>query len=184
MPAPQNWKLLSSQYLHQDKWLNVKAGTYQKGEDGPIITPFYTFEYPAWVNIFAITEDRQVIVNQQYRPGLDQVCLELPAGWVEADETPEACAKRELLEETGYQANKLQQTGAISANPSTHNNLNYCFLAENVKLVQEQRLDLEEEIMVQLMPIEEVKRLALAGAFVQSLHISAIFFALEILEGR
>ncbi|MEL7532933.1 MAG: NUDIX hydrolase [Bacteroidota bacterium] len=179
MPAPQPWKLLNSQYIHQDKWLTVKAGTYQKGEDGPIITPFYTFEYPAWVNIFAITEDRLVVVNQQYRPGLDQVCLELPAGWVEEGESPEQCARRELLEETGYQSTSMIETGAISANPSTHDNLNYCFLAENVKLVQEQRLDLEEEIVVQLMPIAEVKRLALAGAFVQSLHISAIFFALE-----
>ncbi|MEM6344117.1 MAG: NUDIX hydrolase [Bacteroidota bacterium] len=179
MPAPQAWKLLNSQYIHQDKWLTVKSGTYQKGEGGPIITPFYTFEYPAWVNIFAITEDRKVVVNQQYRPGLDQVCLELPAGWVEEGETPAQCARRELLEETGYQSSSMIEMGAISANPSTHDNLNYCFLAENVKLVQEQRLDLEEEIIVQLMPIEEVKRLALTGAFVQSLHISAIFFALE-----
>ncbi|MEL7339213.1 MAG: NUDIX hydrolase [Bacteroidota bacterium] len=179
---PQKWKLLSSQYLHQDKWLTVKSGTYRKGKEGPIITPYYTFEYPHWVNVFALTEGRQVVVNRQFRPGLNQVCLELPAGWVEPYEEPEDCAKRELLEETGYLATEVMMTGAISANPSTHNNLNYCYLARDVKLVQEQRLDLEEEIAVELMSLEEVKRLALAGAFIQSLHISAIFFALEALE--
>ena len=57
---------------------------------------------PQVVCILAMTPERQVILACQFRPGPEQILLELPGGCIEASETPRQAAERELLEETGY----------------------------------------------------------------------------------
>jgi 8-oxo-dGTP pyrophosphatase MutT (NUDIX family) len=182
MRSPKPWKLLASRYLHYDRWLKVRTNTFEKTSNGQTIDPYYTLEYPHWVNVFAITSDQHLVVNRQYRPALDRICLELPSGWVDDGERPEECAFRELLEETGYQARTMELTGILSPNPATHINYNYCFLARDVELVGKPKLELEEDIVNSLIPLEEIEKMALEGEFVQALHVSAIFFALHKLR--
>jgi len=62
----------------------------------------------ATVAIFAVTEDNQVVLARQFRPGPGRILLELPGGNVDADEPVEAAAARELLEETGYEAASVE----------------------------------------------------------------------------
>src|SRR5262249_34587526 len=63
---------------------------------------YVVLECPDWVNVIALTDDRQVVLIRQYRHGVDRVVLEIPSGIVERDEEPLAAAQRELAEETGY----------------------------------------------------------------------------------
>jgi ADP-ribose pyrophosphatase len=65
---------------------------------------------PQVVCILALTTDRQVVLARQFRPGPEQILLEMPGGGMEADETPQQAAARELLEETGY-AGEIQYIG-------------------------------------------------------------------------
>jgi ADP-ribose pyrophosphatase len=172
-----NWKLLSSRYIIQDNWATLRADTCEM-PNGNIITPYYVLEYPDWANVVAITENNEVILIRQYRHAAGEVVLEVPGGCIEKGETPEHAVRRELLEETGYQFDTIEQLSVLYANPATGNNHTYCFLATGGKKIQEQSLDHGEEIEVELVSIEELKKLLLENKIGQALHTSGIFYAL------
>ena len=66
---PFDWTVESSKYLVQDPWLSLRADTCRM-PDGTIVEPYYVMEYPHWVNIVALTPERQVVMVRQYRhPG-------------------------------------------------------------------------------------------------------------------
>jgi ADP-ribose pyrophosphatase len=90
-----------------------------------------------------------------------------------------AAAKRELLEETGYTNDNFLETGILSANPATHNNLTHCFLATDVEKVAGLNLDSTEKIEVLLLPLEKTIEIIENSNFLQSLHISSLFLALK-----
>lgn len=172
-----NWKLLSSEYLFKDHWATLRADTCEM-PNGNIIKPYYVLEYPDWVNVVALTEEKEVIVIKQYRHAAGEVVLEIPGGCIDKDETPEAAVRRELLEETGYAFEEVELLSILYANPATGNNKTHCFLATGGKKVQEQELDGGEEIVVELVSIERLKELLLENQFGQALHSSGIFYAL------
>jgi 8-oxo-dGTP pyrophosphatase MutT (NUDIX family) len=172
------WKLLQSTQIINDPWLSLRSDVCATPE-GHIIEPYYVFEYPAWVNVVALTEQQDVILIQQYRHGLGQTLLELPCGVVEAsDASPEDAARRELLEETGYAAHDLIPLARLSPNPANHTNLTHSFLALNVQPVAAQALDPSEVLNVVLLPLNEVVRRVRECAFIQALHTSALLLAL------
>jgi 8-oxo-dGTP pyrophosphatase MutT (NUDIX family) len=149
---------------------------------GSVFDP-YVIECGAWVNVIALTKKREVVLIKQYRHGVKQVMLEIPAGIMdEEDESPMWAARRELLEETGYTSDQFIEVGRVYPNPATHNNLTYSFLALDVELVSEQNLDETEEIEVSLIPFVEFISLAKEGGLPQALHISALFFAMAHME--
>lgn len=172
------WKLLESKYLFNQPWLTVRQDTCET-PSGKIIPTFYVLEYPEWANAFCLTKDGQVVMVKQYRHGLGQESIELPGGVVDEGESIEEGVKRELLEETGYQFEKVEFLGKISANPSTTNNMMHMFLATGGEKVAEQNLDEEEEVEVVHMSLDEVKQLVREQKIVQSLHVNCIFYALE-----
>ena len=86
---------------------------------------------------------------------------------------------RELLEETGYEFSSYEYLGKISANPSTNNNLMHMYLAKGGTKIAEQNLDSNEEIEVELMTVNEVKRLIKENKILQSMHVTCILYALE-----
>ena len=142
------WKTLKSEYLFNRPWLTVRRDRVQI-PNGQINDEFYVLEYPDWVNVIAITEDGDFVMERQYRHGLGKTCYEIPAGVIEEGETPLDAAKRELLEETGYGDGEWREMMTLSGNASTTNNLSHCFVATNVKkLSNEQHLDRTEDITV------------------------------------
>ncbi|MBD2200464.1 MULTISPECIES: NUDIX hydrolase [Calothrix] len=174
-----NWKILKSQYLVKDKWLTLRADTCQT-PDGQIVEPFYVFEYSTWVNVVALTKNQEVVLVEQYRHGIQQTVLELPGGCMEPEDiSPLEAAKRELLEESGYSSDNFLETGIISPNPATHNNLIHCFLATNVELVADLKLDPTEIINVKLLQLDKLIQNIDNGILLQSFHIISLFFALK-----
>lgn len=172
------WKVLESTYLFNEPWLTVRKDTCET-PGGKVIPSFYVMEYPDWANAFCLTKDGRVVMVKQYRHGLGEVGIELPGGVVEKGEGLEEGVKRELLEETGYQFEKLEYLGKISANPSTTNNLMHMFLATGGEKVAEQNLDEEEEVDVVYMTVDEVKQMVREQKIMQSLHVNCIMYALE-----
>ncbi|OUL35883.1 hypothetical protein BV372_09155 [Nostoc sp. T09] len=174
-----NWNILKSRYLVKDKWLTLRADTYQMPE-GQIVEPFYVFEYSTWVNIVAITKTQEIVLVEQYRHGIQKTVLELPGGGMEPEDiSPLEAAKRELLEESGYSSDNFIKTGIISPNSATHNNLIHCFLATDVELVADLNLDPTEIINVKLLPLNNLIQNLDNGILLQSFHISSLFFALK-----
>jgi len=97
----KKWKLLNSKTVFESKFLNVEDRTYEL-PDGKIGEHYYHVSRPNYVLILAISDENQVIVEKQYRRGVDDFVYELPAGWIEEGETPLAAGIRELKEETGF----------------------------------------------------------------------------------
>ena len=105
--------------------------------------------------VLAITENEEVILVKQFRPGPERMLVELPGGIVDEGEEPAVGAARELLEETGY-AGELSPIDTLWLDAYS-TGCKYLFLATNCKWVQEQRTDDDEFIEVILMPLEEFR---------------------------
>lgn len=179
--ANLKWKTVSSQYLFDDQnlWFKVRKEVCQAA-DGRIIDPYYVYEFPEWVTAFALTDDNKVIMVKQYRHPVGEICIELPGGCVDdTDKDFQTAMARELLEETGFEFTSYESLGKISANPSTNTNWMHMFLAKGGKKVGEQNLDHNEEIIVELFTIDDVKDLLRENKIVQAMHVTTILYALE-----
>lgn len=173
------WKTLSSEYLFRDLWFKVRKERCETPE-GKIVDPYYVYEFPNWVTAVALTEDGQIIMEQQYRHALGEVCIEIPGGCVDdTDASFEDAIRRELLEETGYAFSSFEYLGKISANPSTNANLMHMFLAKGGKKVTEQHLDPNEEIKVSLHSVEEVREMLLKNEIIQAMHVTCLMYAFK-----
>ena len=178
------WETLSSEYLARETWFTVRRDTCKRS-DGKIVNNYYVFEFPEWATAFAVTEEGKILMTRQYRHAINEVCIELPGGCVDAtDKSYEDAIRRELLEETGYQFADVEPLGKISANPSTNSNLMHMFLATGGKKVKEQSLDDNEEIEIIELSFDELKQLIDENKILQAMHMSTIWYALRKLGVR
>ncbi len=176
------WKTLSSEYLFNDTWLQARKDKCVR-PDGKIVDPYYVMEYPDWVTALAFTKDGKVILVRQYRHALGEICLELPGGCVDKnDKNFEEAVRREFLEETGYGFETAEYLGRTSANPSTNSNTLHMFLLTGGEKVQSQQLDANEEIDILVVGFEDFKQMLLENKFIQSMHVTNIFYALSKLK--
>ncbi|MBQ7254034.1 MAG: NUDIX hydrolase [Bacteroidales bacterium] len=170
----RKWKVLESEYLIRRPWLTARRDRAEL-PDGRINNEYYVLEYPDWVNIIAVTEDGDIVLERQYRHGLGNTCYELPCGVIEEGETPLEAAQRELLEETGYAGGKWEEWMTLSPNPATSNNLAHSFLAVGVKKVAGQSLDATEDIKVYLKRPEYVRELLENNQILQALMAAPLW---------
>ena len=96
------------------------------------------------------------LMVKQWRHGEKALSVEFPGGVIDAGESPEAAARRELEEETGYKAGKLTKLGSSNPNPALFSNHVHFFLAEDLTPTGIQHLDADEFINYMELPIEEV----------------------------
>jgi len=170
-----HWKVLKSKYLFKEPWFTVRCETVEL-PNGNRIPSFYLFEYPDWVNVIAITPEKQFVFVKQYRHGLGSVDFELCAGVYEKkDDSPLITAQRELLEETGYGNGIWEEYMLVSANPTTHTNITHCFLARDVEKIQTQQLEDTEDLTVHLLSFDEVSALLENDAIKQSLMAAPLW---------
>lgn len=142
---------------------------------------FVYLDCPDWVNVIALTADREVVLIAQFRHGVAAVTLEIPGGMVDPGEDPLAAGLRELREETGYGGGRARLIGVVSPNPAIMNNRCHTVLVENVEQVAEATPEEHEEIAVRRLPLTRVAELIRGGAIHHALVVAA-FHHLDLLE--
>ena len=172
---PGPWEVLSRRYLfRKPPWLVLRQD-HVRLPTGAEISEYWVSEFPAWVNVVAVTAADAVVLLRQYRHGLGAVHYEIPAGVMdESDPSPEAAARRELLAETGYGGGRWSPLLTVSANPGLQTNLSHSFLAEGVEPIGRPEPEATEDLRVHLTPVAAIGALIDTGAMVQALHVAPL----------
>ena len=121
-----------------------------------------TIEHPGAVVMLPLLDDGRVCLIRNYRFGVDETLIELPAGTLEPGEDPSECAARELAEETGYTAGKLQQMHAFWMSPGILKERMHLFLATTLSLGLA-RPEADEQIEPLLVEWEAAVEMARTG---------------------
>jgi ADP-ribose diphosphatase len=116
----------------------------------------FTVRCNDWCNVLAVTPDDRVVMVWQYRFGTDALSLEIPGGVVEDGESPEQAARRELLEESGYEAASFEPLVVVEPNPAIQNNRCFSFLARGAVPTGATQFDAQEELETVLVPCERI----------------------------
>jgi len=169
------WARIRSRSVGSFRVFSIRADTTVSPRTG-VEHDFYVIETQDWVNIIPLTADRRVVMVRQYRHGSGEVTLEIPGGLVDPGDTPESAAARELLEETGYQAEEAVKIGMSNPNPAVFNNRCYTFVARNVMKVRDPMPDQTEDIEVVLIPLADIPELIRKGKIDHSIVISAFYW--------
>jgi 8-oxo-dGTP pyrophosphatase MutT (NUDIX family) len=177
------WRSLRSRVLLKTPIFGVRAEDYRSRDTGHRHT-FYFLDAPDWINVIPIDERGRVVMIRQHRYGSRLLELEIPGGAVNPGERdPLNAAKRELLEETGYEARRWVRLGFAHPNPAFHRNLCHMFLAVGARRVKAQELDHAEEIDVTLQPLSRISKLLGSGKIAHALVIAA-FHRLHVRRAR
>ena len=170
------WKILESTYIRPR--IRIDQCDLPNGN----LLEATIFEFRNWANVLAITKDQQAVLVRQYRHGAEKVLLELPGGVVEDGEDPMDGIKRELMEETGYTSSNILVVGRIYPNPALQTNQLFCYLAFDAEKIGVQELDAGEDIEVQLVPLDELIKMAGKEEFSHALNIAILFQALAYMN--
>ena len=136
--------------------------------DNRVVPDYYAVRFPDYVLVYAEMEDGRVAMLRQYKHGPRRVCLTFPGGAIESGESPEAAVRRELMEEIGLLAHKIETLGAFVTNANQGCNTAHLFRATGCRRVAEPSSgDLEEtEVLLldraALLQPERVEEIGLA----------------------
>ena len=172
----QPWEKISSKPLgdfriftiREDKKISPRT---QKEHD------FFVIDSVNWVNVIALTPDRQLVMVEQYRHGSNTVELEIPGGMMDAkDASPELTGARELREETGYAGGNPRLLGQAFANPAIMSNVCYTVMIENCACAHPVEWDHGEDIITRLVPVSEISQLVATEKIRHPMVVVALYY--------
>lgn len=138
-------------------------------------------EHAGSVVILPLDEAGNILFVRQYRHAAALDLLELPAGVLEPGETPEACASREVREETGMAAGRLQGLGGFYLAPGYSTEYMHVFLATDLHF-NPLEADPDEDLNVEKIPLREALDLPRQGALSDAKSLAAFHLARPYLE--
>ncbi len=183
----------ASAHGEEQRWL-VSRETILNAETGQTVTRS-TLRHPGICVMVPFLADDRIALMRQYRYSIDDALWELPAGTLNGreenarmvpTETPEECAARELLEETGYEAARLEKVCECYAMPGYNDEMIHVFFARDLT-EREQQLDIGEAIYeIRPFSLTEIEAMIATGGIRDAKTLIGLFFALGFsrLNGR
>ncbi len=173
------FELLKSEILMKGRAFAIRRD-HLKTPDGRETT-FDIIEHGGSVVIIPVDENGNVLLVRQYRHATGGELLELPAGTLDGDEDPDACAAREIREETGMAAGKLTRLGDFYLVPGYSTEFMVVFLATDLSY-DPLEADADEFLSVESVPIAEAIQMAVRGEMPDAKSLAALFLAKPHLE--
>lgn len=194
------WEEIKTDHILQNEWIDFRESTY-RFPDGREIGPFYSYSRRDYVVIVASDEEGNYLCVKQFRQGIKEVTTEFPAGGIERKDGKDyaahaqsaergseeaslitaedalAAAKRELLEETGHEADEWEHLLTIPANATIADNYAYIFKATNCRKSSGQDLDDTEFVDVIKHTEAEIEDMISSNQFQQAMHVMAWLLA-------
>ena len=173
------WLRINSDYTLKTPWFNLR--------NDQIILPdqtesvYHVVEHPGFSVIVAITAENNVIMEEIYRYPIDHTILECPAGQLD-DDDPEAAARRELEEETGYVADEFKHLGQYWVSPGRGNEQFNVFLARNATPDGNISREVTEQIEVVSVPLDRLYKMVFAGEIIDAKSALSILMVKHYLQ--
>jgi ADP-ribose pyrophosphatase len=179
----QTWKTLSkTSLLSFGKWLTVESHTIEL-PDGQVIRDWPWVIAPDYVNVLAITPEGKMLLFRQVKYAVEGESLAPVGGYMEPGEDPLEAVQRELLEETGYEAEDWRFLGHYRVDANRGAGSGYMYLALGARQVAERNADDLEEQHLLLLDRAEVARALQAGEIKVLAWAANVALALLYLNG-
>jgi ADP-ribose pyrophosphatase len=169
------WKTLSTEHVYKTPIFDLHRRRSSHPHRGD--RDFFILHAPNWVNIIPLTAAGEVVMIRQWRHGISEFTLEVPGGMIDPEDlTPMHAARREMIEETGYDADTILELGKVHPNPAIQGNICFSYVAENLREIG--RIDMQgaEETEVALIPMTEIPNLIASAGIMHALTIAAFSF--------
>jgi ADP-ribose pyrophosphatase len=147
------------------------------GSDGKLLRR-EVVRHPGAVVILPILADGHVVLIRNHRPSVERALWELPAGTLEQGEDPRACAERELIEETGYEAATIEPLGRFYTSPGLSDELMIAFVALGLTQVG-QRLEPDEDLTVHCVRSGEALEMVDSGELMDGKSMLTLLLGLR-----
>ena len=144
-------------------------------------TDLAVIRHPGAAAIVALDEHRRVAMIHQFRHAVGGTIWEVPAGVKNGSENALECARRELIEEAGFAAQRWDSLGHIVTIPSFCNERIDLFLAQNLQTAHAER-DFDEIIRVEMIAFDETISMIRCGEIVDAKTIAALYKARDFLS--
>jgi ADP-ribose pyrophosphatase len=161
----------TSKTVFSTAWFDVIAKSNGGGD------PYYSLRLLDYVATIGLTAEQEFILVRQYRPAVERMTLELPAGHVEAGESPADSARRELEEETGFTSSRVELLGKLTPDTGRLSNTLWCFLAADAVRITPSQPP-ESGIEVVLCSPSDLSLKIRSGEFDHALHLAAVHLAM------
>ncbi len=156
-----SWQQLNRTILVDEKFLRVYRDRVQLPNGQ--IRDYYLTKKSDIVVIVAITPESQVVMLSEYKYGAGQYLTVLPAGHIEANETPENAARRELAEETGFTGKHYEHLGTLFESPVQDTHKVEVVLVTNAKQTATATIEESEDLQTTILTREDLKTKVLQG---------------------
>ncbi len=132
-------------------------------------------DHPQAAAIVPFVSDNEIIMVRQYRYALGRETLEIPAGKIDEGESPEECIKRELVEETGFEAKFIKWLYTYAPSVGYSNELIHLYLGRDLKKL-EKKIDENEISSLEILTLEDVLGMIRNQKIIDSKTVIALAF--------